>query len=48
MEEYAALLANHTWDLVLCPPSSKVVSDKWIFRHKLKADGTLDQYKASL
>jgi hypothetical protein len=23
-----------------------VVTDKWIFRHKIKVDGTLDQYKA--
>jgi hypothetical protein len=26
MEEYVALLANHTWDLVQCPPSSDVVT----------------------
>jgi hypothetical protein len=25
MEEYTALLANHTWDLVLCPSGTKVV-----------------------
>jgi hypothetical protein len=46
MEEYAALLANHTWDLVPCPPGTNVVTDKWLFRHKLTSNGSLDRYKA--
>lgn len=33
--EYEALLSNHTWDLVPCPPGSSVVIDKLIFEHKL-------------
>jgi hypothetical protein len=45
-EEYAALLANHTWDLVSCPPGTNVVTGKWLFRHKLISDGSLDRYKA--
>lgn len=45
-EEYEAMLANHTWGLLSCPPSTNVVTDKWIFHHKLKADDTLDRYKA--
>ena len=36
-EEYAALLANQTWDLV---------PGKWIWMHKRRADGTLERYKA--
>jgi hypothetical protein len=46
MEEYAALLANHTWDLVPCPPSTNVVTGNWLFRHKLTSDASLDHYKA--
>jgi hypothetical protein len=32
--------------LVSRPPRANVVTDKWIFKHKLKADGSLDRYKA--
>jgi hypothetical protein len=46
MEEYAALLANHTWDLASCPPGTNVVTSKWLFRHKLTSDDSLDCYKA--
>lgn len=46
MDEYAALLDNHTWDMMLCPPGTNVVTGKQIFRHKLTSDGSLDHYKA--
>ncbi|WVZ98475.1 hypothetical protein U9M48_043915 [Paspalum notatum var. saurae] len=45
-EEYAALLANQTWDLVPPPPGGNVVTGKWIWTHKRRADGTADRYKA--
>jgi len=45
-EEHAALLRNHTWDLVPRSPRANVVTGKWIFKHKLQADGSLDRYKA--
>jgi hypothetical protein len=45
-EEFVALIANNTWDLVLCPVGSNVITGKWIFMHKFNYDGSLDRYKA--
>jgi hypothetical protein len=45
-EEYDALISNGAWEVVPRPQSSNVVTDKWVFMHKLHADGSLDRYKA--
>jgi hypothetical protein len=44
--EYSALLANNTWDLIPRPPRTNVVTGKWVFKHKFKADGSFERYKA--
>jgi hypothetical protein len=46
MEDYMALLSNSMWDLVPQVPRANVVTGKWIFKHKLKANGSLNWYKA--
>ncbi|KAJ9705530.1 hypothetical protein PVL29_003532 [Vitis rotundifolia] len=46
--EIKALIQNRTWDLVLRPPTANIVGSKWVFKTKLKEDGTIDRYKARL
>ena len=41
-------MQNHTWELVDLPPGSKPLGSKWTFKWKMKADGTIDKYKARL
>jgi hypothetical protein len=44
--EHDALLVNKTWTLVPRPPGARVISGKWVFKHKMNPDGTLERYKA--
>ncbi|GJT38658.1 DNA polymerase zeta catalytic subunit-like protein [Tanacetum coccineum] len=44
--EIESILQNHTWELVVLPPGCKPLGYKWIFKKKMKADGTVDKYKA--
>ncbi|GJY22152.1 retrotransposon protein, putative, ty1-copia subclass [Tanacetum coccineum] len=46
--EIDSILQNHTWELVDLPPGCKPLGYKWIFKKKMKADGTIDKYKARL
>ncbi|RVW73229.1 Retrovirus-related Pol polyprotein from transposon TNT 1-94 [Vitis vinifera] len=46
--EIESILQNHTWELVDLPPGTKTLGCKWIFKKKMKADGSIDKYKARL
>ena len=46
--EIESILQNHTWELVDLPPGSKTLGSRWIFKKKMKGDGTVDKYKARL
>jgi histone deacetylase 1/2 len=45
-DEFDARIHNGTWSLVPCPAGVNVVTDKWIFQHKLHPDGSLARYIA--
>jgi hypothetical protein len=45
-EEIDVLMANRTWELIPRPSKCNIVTSKWVFRHKTRADGTLERYKA--
>ena len=46
--EIESILRNHTWELDDLPPGNKPLGSKWIFKRKMKPDGTIDKYKAKL
>lgn len=37
---------NRTWTLVDRPPGARIITGKWVFKHNLRSDGTLERYKA--
>lgn len=47
-DEMKSLLENSTWTLVKRDPKDNVIKNKWVFRKKLNADGTIDRFKARL
>ena len=47
-EEYNSIMRNKTWDLVELPKDKVPIGSKWLFKSKLKADGSIDKFKARL
>lgn len=46
--EFNALIQNGTWDLVPSRPEYNLVSNKWVYRIKRNADGSIEHFKARL
>jgi hypothetical protein len=46
--EIDALEANNTWVLTDLPPNKHAIGCKWVYKVKLKADGSLERYKVRL
>ncbi|KAL0375645.1 UNVERIFIED_CONTAM: Retrovirus-related Pol polyprotein from transposon TNT 1-94 [Sesamum calycinum] len=43
-----SIVSNGTWVLVDLPPGCTIIGCKWIFKKKLKPDGSIDKFKARL
>ncbi|XP_074302565.1 uncharacterized protein LOC141634213 [Silene latifolia] len=46
--EVDALVRNGTWEIVDSPSGKKVIGNKWVYKVKLRADGSVERYKARL
>jgi hypothetical protein len=42
------ILCNGTWELSKLPFGCKPIECKWVFKKKLRPDGTIDKYKVWL
>ncbi|GKB20874.1 zinc finger, CCHC-type containing protein [Tanacetum coccineum] len=47
-DEMDFIMGNNTWVLTNLPPGCKPLGCKWIFKRKLKVDGTAEKFKARL
>jgi hypothetical protein len=46
--EMDSILSNKTWKLSELPFGCKPIGCKWVFKKKLRPDGTIDKYKTRL
>ncbi|CAL1380288.1 unnamed protein product [Linum trigynum] len=47
-EETDALIANDTWDEVILAERKKAIDNKWVYKIKHKADGSIERHKSRL
>ncbi|GJV39665.1 zinc finger, CCHC-type containing protein [Tanacetum coccineum] len=47
-DEMNSIMGNNTWVLADLPPGCKPLGCKWIFKRKLKVNGTIEKFKARL
>lgn len=47
-DEIDSMARNRIWELVDLPPRYKSIRNKWIFKAKHQADGSIDKFKTRL
>ena len=45
-EEFQSITKNDVWEVVRRPEGKSVVTSKWIFKIKHRADGSIEKHKA--
>jgi hypothetical protein len=46
--EMDSIMSNRTWEVVERPYGCKPIGCKWVFKKKIRPDGTIERYKARL
>ena len=46
--EYKSLISKEEWELVDPSKDCNIVKSKWVFRHKIGEDGSIERYQARL
>jgi hypothetical protein len=46
--EFQALMDKRTWTLCPRPPHRTIIKNKWVYKLKQKANGSIDRFKARL
>jgi hypothetical protein len=46
--EMDSIMSNETWEVIERPYGCKPIGSKWVFKKKLRPDGTIESYKARL
>ena len=46
--EMDSIMSNGTWEIVKRPYGYKPIGCKWVFKKKLRPDGTIERYKVGL
>jgi hypothetical protein len=46
--EVDSIMSNATWEVVERPYGCKPIGSKWVFKKKLRPDGTMERYKVRL
>ena len=47
-EEYNSIVKNQTWELTELPEDKTPIGYKWLFKYKVKSDGSIERFKARL
>ena len=47
-KEYNSIMKNQTWGLTELPEDKTPIGCKWLFKYKLKSDGSIERFKERL